>query len=317
MNDKNEKDSTEKESSAHSELFKAAIKMPIPQPKEDVIDGKDTWWNENDAYHRNTLHDNDPKKKFLYKGGYVEEDRNYLIPEEFLQEFQKRRDKFEDHGALSNYWFQFKTGGGSGNMSSGVSNVQSGAFNTVRKYVPFADSQVVNQMSVDASMTRERLPSDERLCWWKLHRLHLCLMGTTKEVNPLWLFPIKEMGSPRSLFQKIFTDVYSNYTNPECAAERLTADVFCDTCEYNNYVKREVRVYRNWWLDKKWSATVTQLNSIVDNIKNMTGFVLPYLTMPKVENEPPKPKTLPPYIAQVKEKEEERLRMINERTVPK
>ena len=116
------------------------------------------------------------------------------------------------------------------------------------------------------------------------------------------------------IFQDIVTNAKETYHIPDCAAERLTADVFCDDSEAKHYRKYQQRLYRNWYFDRKWNEAKTLYQNGLDSMKHMIGYDSKESPV-ESENKPVKTaeKELPPYIKKAHLEEMRRLEIINSR----
>ena len=115
------------------------------------------------------------------------------------------------------------------------------------------------------------------------------------------------------IFQDIVTNAKETYHIPDCAAERLTADVFCDDSEAKHYRKYQQRLYRNWYFDRKWNEAKTLYQNGLDSMKHMIGYDSKESPV-ESENKSVKPeKELPPYIKKAHLEEMRRLEIINSR----
>ena len=121
-----------------------------------------------------------------------------------------------------------------------------------------------------------------------------------------------------SFIQDLVTNVNENYHHPDCAAERLTANVFCDDSEVNSYFKYQKGIYRNWYLQTKWKEVKAIYQNGLDSMKHMIGYeVSPDSTHEQnseIEKiQPVKPRKDPPYIKKILLEERRRLEIINSR----
>ena len=150
--------------------------------------GPEDWWNKGYESHLSVLHQNDVKRKFAYHGSYIPENRDYLVPKEFLDKIKLARD-FDDtinSSALNNYLLSSDTYGTANNLRNSMAETISN-MHDMTQYIPFTPSHHVNDFRrMTGGLGGERFPDDQRRCWWKLHKFHLCLMAHTNEVNPLW-----------------------------------------------------------------------------------------------------------------------------------
>ena len=125
----------------------------------------------------------------------------------------------------------------------------------------------------------------------------------------LRLFPDKQW----SYFQNFFTNVNETHHIPECAAERLTADVFCDHNERDQYKKYQHRIYRKWFLGKKWNEAKAIYQNGVETLKYMISYDSKETPTESVK-QPVKEKEVPPYIKKARLEEIRRLEILNSRS---
>ena len=117
-----------------------------------------------------------------------------------------------------------------------------------------------------------------------------------------------------SFIQDLVTNVNENYHHPDCAAERLTANVFCDDSEVNSYFKYQKGIYRNWYLQTKWKEVKAIYQNGLDSMKHMIGYELSPEESSENENtQPVIPRKDPPYIKKILLEERRRLEIINSR----
>ena len=150
-------------------------------------DGHDDWWNKGYQPHLSGLHENDVRRKFAYHSGHLPENRDYLMPKEFLDKIKLVREDEEtvNSSEFSNFLTRNDTGGTANNLRNSVAQTFLG-IKDVTKFIPFAPSHNMNELAMAGITGSERFPEDQRRCWWKLHKFHLCLMAHTNIINPFW-----------------------------------------------------------------------------------------------------------------------------------
>ena len=107
------------------------------------------------------------------------------------------------------------------------------------------------------------------------------------------------------------TNVNENYHHPDCAAERLTANVFCDDSEVTSYYKYQKGIYRNWYFQTKWKEVKAIYQYGLDSMKHMIGYeVTPEQSPESIQSVK---RADPPYMKKILLEERRRLEIINSR----
>ena len=80
----------------------------------------------------------------------------------------------------------------------------------------FSDSINVGNLAKDFRASRHT--EDLRVCHWKMHLFHTCLVAATNETNPFKIYPT---------YLSIFGIQAHSVYNKQCTDARLAVDAYC------------------------------------------------------------------------------------------